>query len=284
LFISRFHLEPAQDADVGSNTLRTYALNKNEYFVLHVKNDKDGTKVPEIVLQKALDREKQSIHHLILTGIDGGDPMRSGTAQITVKVLDANDNAPVFEQDLYEIKVVENSAPGKIIQMVKAIDLDDGVNSEIEYSLGSLTQEAIKQLFSIDSDTGELTISKSLDYEMSSTYKFDIRARDKGAPVMEGHCRVQVNVLDMNDNAPEIIITSSPKPVPEDAPAGTMVALINVKDLDSGVNGNVTLCLCCDQPGLIKIRTSGYFSATPFLRTLLHVSPQFQREMSTEWR
>uniref|UniRef100_A0A671QDH7 Cadherin domain-containing protein n=1 Tax=Sinocyclocheilus anshuiensis TaxID=1608454 RepID=A0A671QDH7_9TELE len=243
---ARFHLEPAQDADVGSNSLRTYALNKNDYFVLHVKNDKDGTKVPEIVLQKALDREKQSIHHLILTGIDG--------------VLDANDNAPAFEQDLYEIKVTENSAPGTVIHIVKAIDLDDGVNREIEYSLGSLTPEAIKQLFSIDSDTGQLTISKSLDYEMSSTYKFDIRARDKGAPVMEGYCRVQVNVLDVNDNEPEITITSSPKPVPEDASAGTMVALINVKDLDSGVNGNVTLGISPDTPFKLKPTFSNHYA------------------------
>ncbi|XP_043106943.1 protocadherin gamma-C5-like isoform X22 [Puntigrus tetrazona] len=257
---ARFHLEPAQDADVGSNSLRTYALNKNEYFVLHVKNDKDGTKVPEIVLQKALDREKQSIHHLILTGIDGGDPARSGTTQITVKVLDANDNAPVFEQDLYEIKVTENSAPGTVIQIVKAIDLDDGVNSKIEYSLGSLTPEAIKQLFSIDADTGEISISKSIDYEMSSTYKFDIRARDKGAPVMEGHCRVQVTVLDVNDNAPEISITSSPKPVPEDAAAGTMVALINVKDIDSGVNGNVTLSMSPGTPFKLKPTFSNHYA------------------------
>ncbi|XP_051766315.1 protocadherin gamma-C5-like isoform X19 [Ctenopharyngodon idella] len=257
---ARFHLEPAQDADVGSNSLHTYALNKNEYFVLHVKNDKDGTKVPEIVLQKALDREKQTVHHLILTGIDGGDPARSGTSEITVRVLDANDNAPVFEQDLYEIKVMENSAPGTIIQIVKAIDFDDGVNSEIEYSLGSATPEAIKHSFSIDSDTGELTISKSLDYEMSTTYKFDIRARDKGAPVMEGHCRVQVNVLDINDNAPEITITSSPKPVREDALAGTMVALINVKDLDSGVNGNVTLGISPDTPFKLKPTFSNHYA------------------------
>nr|NP_001103206.2 protocadherin 1 gamma 33 precursor [Danio rerio] len=257
---ARFRLEPAQDADVGSNSLRTYALNKNDYFILQVKNDKDGTKVPEIVLQKALDREKQSIEHLILMGIDGGDPASSGTTQITVRVLDVNDNAPVFEQDLYEIKVMENAAPGTIIQIVKAIDLDDGLNSEIEYSLGSDTPETLKNLFSINSNTGELKISKSLDYEMSTTYKIDIRARDKGGPVMEGHCRVQVNVLDVNDNAPEIIITSSPKPVREDAPAGTMVALINVKDLDSGINGNVTLLILSDTPFKLKPTFANHYA------------------------
>uniref|UniRef100_A0A673FE88 Cadherin domain-containing protein n=1 Tax=Sinocyclocheilus rhinocerous TaxID=307959 RepID=A0A673FE88_9TELE len=254
LFISRFHLEPAQDADVGSNTLRTYALNKNEYFVLHVKNDKDGTKVPEIVLQKALDREKQSIHHLILTGIDGGDPVRSGNAQITIKVLDANDNAPVFEQDLYEIKVVENSAPGTIIQMVKAIDLDDGVNSEIEYSLGSLTQEAIKQLFSIDSDTGELTISKrNIDNESTKSYRFDFSAKDKGNPELMGHSSVHINIIDENDNSPEIILTSSPSPVPENASVRTVVALINVKDLDFDANGKVNVNI---SPGIMENRSS----------------------------
>ncbi|XP_056592775.1 protocadherin gamma-C5-like isoform X35 [Triplophysa dalaica] len=257
---ARFRLEPAQDPDVGSNSLRTYSLNKNDFFVLNVKNDKDGTKVPEIVLQKAVDREKQSIHNLILTGIDGGDPARTGTTQITVKLLDANDNAPTFEQDLYEIKVTENSAPGTIIQIVKAIDVDDGVNSEIQYAFGSLTPEPIKHTFSMDSNTGELTILRSLDYEFSTTYKFDIRARDKGAPVMEGHCRIQVAVIDINDNAPEITIASSPKPVREDAPAGDMIALINVKDLDSGLNGNVTLAISPGTPFKLKPTFSNHYA------------------------
>ncbi|TRY86224.1 hypothetical protein DNTS_035622 [Danionella cerebrum] len=276
---ARFPLEPAQDPDVGSNALRKYALNKNDYFVLQVKNDKDGTKVPEIVLQKALDREKQSLHHLILTGIDGGDPARSGTSQITIKVLDVNDNAPVFEQDLYEIKVKENSTPGTIIQIVTAIDEDDGVNGEIEYLLGSVTPETQKGLFSIDSDSGELTISKSIDYEMSNTYKIDIRARDKGVPVTEGHCTVHVKVLDINDNAPEITIASSPKPVREDAPAGTMVALLNVKDLDSGVNGNVTLGMTRDTPFKLKPTFSNHYALVTDSRLDRETFPRYEIEL-----
>uniref|UniRef100_A0A9J8AJ93 Protocadherin 1 gamma 31 n=1 Tax=Cyprinus carpio carpio TaxID=630221 RepID=A0A9J8AJ93_CYPCA len=240
---ARFRLEPAQDPDAGTNSLRTYALNKNEHFVMNIKTEKDGTKVPEIVLEKAVDREKQSVHHLILTGIDGGDPARSGITQISVKVLDANDNAPVFEHELYELKLMESTVPGTMIFTVKAIDLDDGVNGEVEYSFAAHTSDIIQNLFAINPVTGELVVSEHLDYETSTSYKIDIRARDKGSLAMEGHCRIQVTVLDVNDNAPEIIITSSPKPVREDAPAGTMVALINVKDLDSGVNGNVTLSM-----------------------------------------
>ncbi|XP_051540562.1 protocadherin gamma-C5-like isoform X7 [Myxocyprinus asiaticus] len=257
---ARFRLEPAQDPDAGSNSLRTYAINKNEHFVLNIKNNKDGTKVPEIVLEKAVDREKQSVHHLILTGIDGGDPARSGTTQITVNILDANDNAPIFEQELYEIKVMESTVPGTMILTVKAIDLDDGVNSEVEYSFGAHTPELIQNLFSINQEKGELVVSKHIDYEISTSYKFDIRARDKGPLAMESHCRIQVAVLDVNDNAPEITITSSPKPVREDAPAGTMVALINVKDLDSGVNGNVTLDMSPGTPFTLKPTFSNHYA------------------------
>ncbi|KAK9968205.1 hypothetical protein ABG768_002540 [Culter alburnus] len=257
---ARFRLEPAQDPDIGTNSLRTYALNKNEHFVMHIKNDKDGTKVPEIVLEKSVDREKQSVHHLILTGIDGGDPARSGTTQITVKILDANDNAPIFEHDLYEVKVMESTVPGTMILTVKAIDLDDGINGEVEYSFAAHTPEIIQNVFDINPVTGELVVSKNLDYETSTSYKIDIRARDKGSLAMEGHCRVQVNVLDINDNTPEITITSSPKPVREDAPAGTMVALINVKDLDSGVNGNVTLSMSPGTPFKLKPTFSNHYA------------------------
>ncbi|XP_051766323.1 protocadherin gamma-C5-like isoform X27 [Ctenopharyngodon idella] len=257
---ARFRLEPAQDPDIGTNSLRTYALNKNEHFVMHIKNNKDGTKVPEIVLEKSVDREKQSVHHLILTGIDGGDPARSGTTQITVKIIDANDNAPIFEHESYEVKVMESTVPGTMILTVKAIDLDDGINGEVEYSFAAHTPEIIQNVFAINHMTGGLVVSKNLDYETSTSYKFDMRARDKGAPVMEGHCQIQVNVLDINDNAPEITITSSPKPVREDAPAGTMVALINVKDLDSGVNGNATLSMSPGTPFKLKPTFSNHYA------------------------
>ncbi len=257
---ARFRLEPAQDPDAGTNSLRTYVLNKNEHFVMNIKTDKDGTKVPEIVLEKAVDREKQSVHHLILTGIDGGDPARSGTMQISVKILDANDNAPVFEHELYEVKVMESTVPGTMILHVKAIDLDDGANGEVEYSFAAHTPGIIQDLFAINPVTGELVVSKQLDYETSTSYKIDIRARDKGSFAMEGLSIIQVTVLDVNDNVPEITITSSPKPVPENAPAGTMVALINVKDMDSGVNGNVTLRMSPGTPFKLKPTFSNHYA------------------------
>uniref|UniRef100_A0AAR2LUW2 Cadherin domain-containing protein n=1 Tax=Pygocentrus nattereri TaxID=42514 RepID=A0AAR2LUW2_PYGNA len=276
---AKFRLEPAQDPDVGSNALRTYTLSKNDYFALNLKNNKDGRKVPELVLEKLLDREKQPIHQLTLTAIDGGNPVRSGSTEITVRVLDANDNAPIFEKDLYEIKVMENCAPGTLILTVKAIDLDEGINSQIQYSFGAHTSEIIQNFFTINPETGEVSVFKNLDYESSKSFEFDIRAKDKGTPAMEGHCRVQVAVVDVNDNAPEITIASSPKPVREDAPAGTMVALINVKDLDSGENGNVTLTTSTNHPFKLKPTFSNHYALVTDAKLDREKFPEYNIEL-----
>ncbi|XP_041750768.2 protocadherin gamma-C5-like isoform X4 [Coregonus clupeaformis] len=243
----RFRLESAQDPDVGSNTLRSYTLSKNEHFVLDIKTKKDGSKVPELVLEKVLDRERQSIQSLLLTAVDGGNPARSGTAEITIRVLDNNDNAPVFEESTYDIQVVENTSPGTVVVTVKAVDLDQGSNSEIVYSLGPHTSESLQDLLTIDPQTGEIKVKGDIDYEKGNSFKFDVLATDKGTPPMQGVCSINVEVMDLNDNSPAIILKSQPSPVSEDAPIGTVVALISAKDIDSGDNGKVNLNIA---PGL----------------------------------
>nr|XP_023698664.1 protocadherin gamma-C5-like isoform X6 [Paramormyrops kingsleyae] len=238
---TRFPVETAQDPDVGSNSLRSYSLNKNEYFSLNVITHNDGTKVPELVLEKALDREKNSAHKLILTAVDGGTPATSGSTHINVQVIDINDNFPVFNTTVYEISINENAPKGTPIGAVRAIDLDEGLNGDIVFSFGSRTSEHILDTFSINPLTGEITLKKELDFEETTSFKFDIRASDKGTPAMESECTVRVEILDVNDNFPEIVLKSLPSPIREDAPVETVVALISAKDLDSGDNGKVTL-------------------------------------------
>lgn len=94
----KFPLDSAQDPDVESNSLKIYTINSNEHFSLSMKESPDGSKYPELMLVKPLDRERQSFHHLILTAKDGGDPPLSGTTQIRIQVTDASDNAPLFSQ------------------------------------------------------------------------------------------------------------------------------------------------------------------------------------------
>ncbi|XP_071314678.1 protocadherin gamma-C5-like [Trachinotus anak] len=239
----RFPLESAIDPDVGSNSLKSYTLSKDECFNIRVKEVAGGRKVPELILAKVLDREKKAVHKLLLTALDGGNPVRSGTSQISIKVLDINDNVPVFEKTLYKISINENAAEGAMILQTKASDMDDDQNGEIEYSFGAHTSDTVLSVFSIDQISGTIFLKGNLDYESTSNYEIDISAKDKGIPRMEGHCTVHVEVLDVNDNAPEIILTSHPKPVREDSPNGTVVALLSARDLDSGDNGKVTLQL-----------------------------------------
>ncbi|XP_064835128.1 protocadherin gamma-C5-like [Oncorhynchus masou masou] len=257
---ARFRLESAQDPDVGSNSLRTYTLSKNEHFVLDIKTNKDGSKVSELILERVLDREKQSVHSLLLTAVDGGNPARSGTAEIIIRVQDINDNAPIFEESGYDIQVVENTRPGTVVVTVKAIDRDDGVNREIVYSFGPHTSESLQNLLTVDSQTGEIKVKGEIDYEARNSFKIDVLATDKGIPPMQGLCTINVEIMDLNDNSPEIILKSQPSPVSEDAPIGTVIALISAKDVDSGDNGNVNLNIAPGLPFKLKPSVSNNYA------------------------
>ncbi|XP_034453266.1 protocadherin gamma-C5-like [Hippoglossus hippoglossus] len=239
----RFSLESAEDPDVGSNSLKTYSLSKNDYFSLKFKETKNGKAVPELVLEKTLDREKNALHHMLLTALDGGNPVTSGTCKIIITVLDNNDNFPVFNENEYKVSLKENSTKGTLVIKLKATDADDGLNGEVKYSFGSRTPDFVLSTFEINDITGEIVLKGLLDYETSKSYLIDVTAKDKGVPEMEGDCRVQLDVEDINDNAPDIVLTSKPVPVREDAPSGTVVALISARDLDSGNNGKVNLRL-----------------------------------------
>uniref|UniRef100_A0A3P8T3L1 Protocadherin gamma-C3 n=1 Tax=Amphiprion percula TaxID=161767 RepID=A0A3P8T3L1_AMPPE len=237
----RFPLEMAEDPDVGNNGLKTYTLSKDECFSLKIKEIENGRKIPELVLNKSLDREKKAIHSLFLTAMDGG-----------INVLDINDNVPLFENTLYKIAVQESSSNGSFVIATKATDIDEGPNGEIEYSLGVHTPPSVLALFHIDPVTGDIYLKQQLDHETQTSYRIDISAKDKGFPKMESHCSVQVDVLDVNDNPPEIVLTSKSTSVPEDSGSGTVVALLSVRDLDSGENGKVTLKLPKGSPFTLK--------------------------------
>ncbi|XP_026049253.1 protocadherin gamma-C5-like isoform X10 [Astatotilapia calliptera] len=249
---TRFVLESAEDADVGSNSVKSYTLTKNECFTLKMKEVEDGKAVPELVLEKPLDREKKAIHQLLLTALDGGNPVLSGTSQITITVLDVNDNFPMFEKNTYKVSLQENTAQNTFVVKIAATDADEGPNGEVEFSFGSRTPDSVLSVFEINPLTGEIHLKGDLDYEKASSYKIEITARDKGVPEMESHCRLQIDIVDVNDNTPEIVLTSEPQPVREDAASGTVVALLNARDADSGNNSKVTLRVPKGSPFTLK--------------------------------
>ncbi|XP_069725660.1 protocadherin beta-15-like [Phaenicophaeus curvirostris] len=235
---SRFPLVVAEDLDVGSNSVQSYSISPwNEYFSVSFGNRADGDQYLELVLEKPLDREEQEEVGFILLAVDGGSPARSGSAEIRVVVLDANDNPPVFTQDRYVGQVLENAPEGTVVLSVVATDLDVGANGDISYQWGSQSSSA----FEIDAKSGEINLMKPLDFEMTEKHEFSVQAMDGGG--LSAICKVLVEVVDVNDNAPELVVSSFSSPLPENTLPGTVVAFFTVRDRDAGANGKVTCAL-----------------------------------------
>ena len=237
----RFSLPNAFDADVGSNSVKSYKISANDYFSLDVQSRGEKSVSPELVLQKALDREKQTMVKLVLTAVDGGKPPRSGTLDIIVNIEDVNDNVPVFSMTLYKGRLAENAPPGTSVVTVQATDSDEGLNGAITYSLINHDNDNLINAFAIDADTGLITVIGDVDYEASSAVEIRVQAKDKGQRPRAAYCKVLIEIVDVNDNIPEISVTSLVDTVREDAKVGTMVGLITVKDGDAGSNGLVHL-------------------------------------------
>ncbi|XP_072256733.1 protocadherin gamma-B4-like isoform X20 [Pyxicephalus adspersus] len=233
---ARFALGNANDPDLGTNAVDHYVLSDISYFRLEEKNLRDGIWYPELILEKSLDREKQSYYEIILIALDGGKPQKTGTALIKITVQDVNDNYPVFTKDTYQISIKENVPIGFLVVHLNATDKDEGSNAFITYAFSHISKNA-HELFSVDPLKGDIKIIGNLDYEAAESYEVTVEAKDGGGHV--ARCKISIQVIDVNDNVPEIIVTSLSETVQEDAPPGTVIALVNVHDLDSGINGEV---------------------------------------------
>ncbi|KAM4675298.1 protocadherin gamma-C5-like isoform 4-T4 [Discoglossus pictus] len=217
------------------------------------------------MLEKHLDREEKNEHKLVLTAFDGGEKQCSGSSEVTVIIYDINDNAPVFDHSTYKINLTENIPLNSIIIKLNATDLDEGSNGEIHYSFDPHTMDTAKTIFDINSLTGEIYIKGEVDFEEAHFYELSVRAIDKGLPELKGECLVQIEVQDINDNTPEIIFTSKTNEIPENAPIGTIVGFVSVRDKDSGKNGEIKLEVSSDVPfkcqsfkNRYSLVTSGY--------------------------
>ncbi|XP_070959501.1 protocadherin alpha-8-like isoform X8 [Oncorhynchus clarkii lewisi] len=255
----KFTLSEASDLDVGKNAVSTYKLSPNEYFSLDIHNG-GGSVSAELVLQKALDREKQPVIKLTLTAVDGGNPQRSGTSQIIVNVLDINDNLPVFTSSLYKTQISENVLIGTTVFTVNATDADEGTNSEIVYSLRNKDQDRILDIFDIDPNSGVITVKSNIDFEERKAFEIRVEASDRGQPPMAAHCKVLVEVVDLNDNAPEITVTSLLDRVKENAKVGTAISLVSVLDKDGGKNGVVHCEVENKVPFKLETNYKNYYS------------------------
>ncbi|XP_076861941.1 protocadherin gamma-A11-like isoform X5 [Brachyhypopomus gauderio] len=254
---ARYSLDSAKDPDVGQNSLQMYKLNPTDFFILKMPALSDDTKFVEMILQKPLDRERQEEHKLVLTAFDGGSPPKTGTIKINVIVLDANDNPPVFSDSVYKVSLPENTLKGSVVLRVSATDPDQGTNGDIIFSF-SQSSESISGLFDINSSTGDIAVSGFLDFEKSKKYELYVEATDRGG--LTDTSKVNIEITDVNDNAPVISLISFSNPIAEDSPPGTMIAMLNIKDLDSGRNGQIKCTVDSNVPFKIKSSSSNIYT------------------------
>ncbi|XP_058042255.1 protocadherin-8-like [Ahaetulla prasina] len=259
---TRLPLPLAHDPDAGSNGLQSFALSPGSPFGLEAQRRADGLRCAELVLLRELDREAQAGYRLELVAKDGGSPARSGTATLSVRVLDANDNAPAFPRGaLLTLELPEDAPPGALLLELEAADADEGANGQLLYAWGSQVPAEARPS-TLDPLWGRLALPPPVDYELQRTYELDVQVSDRGASPLAAACKVVVRLLDVNDNAPAVAISALGAPagpdaargpeaeeeagwaaVSEAAPAQSLVALVSTSDSDAGANGQVRCAL-----------------------------------------
>ncbi|XP_039872132.1 protocadherin beta-16-like [Simochromis diagramma] len=269
---SKFVLEKALDSDIGMNGLQQYSLAPSDHFVLKLESQPDGSKKVQMALQKPLDREKKDYMSLLLTAMDGGEPQMSGTMQIFVTVLDVNDNAPTFAKPLYRAKLQENSPKGTSVTTVSASDKDIGSNRELSYLI-STSKRILSELFNINPKTGEIILVGEIDYEKANSYQIDIEVVDSGG--LSDSAKVIVDLIDVNDNSPQINIVSKSESISENAPTNTVIAMLSINDPDSENNGNVVCDINDSIPFKIQTTINGFYT--------LVMEVALDREMASQY-
>ncbi|OCT88451.1 hypothetical protein XELAEV_18017082mg [Xenopus laevis] len=269
---ARFALGSAKDPDLGNNSIQSYKLSANDYFGLLEKVSTDGRKYPELVLETPLDREKKNSSVLILSAFDGGTPSKTGTSLIKIAIIDVNDNYPLFSQDTYRVTVNENAPIGFLVVNLHATDTDEGSYAKITYSFNDIPENA-HDMISINPMNGSVQVTGKLDYEVATNYEMTVEAKDGGGLV--SYCKLLIQISDVNDNAPDILITSFSDTIAEDSPVGTVIALVNLDDLDSGENGEVVGQISESLPFHLMSSSGNYYK--------LVTSMDLDREKTSEY-
>uniref|UniRef100_A0A8C1T8Y9 Cadherin, EGF LAG seven-pass G-type receptor 3 n=1 Tax=Cyprinus carpio TaxID=7962 RepID=A0A8C1T8Y9_CYPCA len=184
-----------------------------------------------ITLALPLDYKQERRYMLTVTA---SDRTLHDTCQVHINITDANTHRPVFQSAHYSVSVNEDRPPGSTVVVISATDDDVGENARITYYL----EDNIPQ-FRIDPASGAITLQAELDYEDQMTYTLAITARDNGIPQKSDTTYVEVNVNDVNDNAPQFLSPRYQGGVSEDAPPFTSVLQISATDRDAHANGRV---------------------------------------------
>ncbi|XP_022108017.1 protocadherin Fat 1-like isoform X2 [Acanthaster planci] len=237
-------LVKASDRDPGFNGKLIYAIsdgNDDSHFQMDFE-----TGVLRVL--RPLDREQDSSYALTIKVSDLGQPRSTEKRHITINVEDVNDNAPVFDQTQYDADLSEDTYSGMVFLAVHASDRDIGRNRDIRYSIVSDSPQ-----FAINSGTGELRVTQSLDRELTPVHKIKVQANDMATSnPLSSTTMVTVTIQDINDNPPRCMRDIFSVRMREDLPTGTVLMTVQALDPDEGPNGQVTFGIT-DETGTFAI-------------------------------
>uniref|UniRef100_A0A3B5RCH3 Protocadherin Fat 4 n=1 Tax=Xiphophorus maculatus TaxID=8083 RepID=A0A3B5RCH3_XIPMA len=249
----------ATDADSGPNSYVEYSLRgtfSNKFSI--------GVIAGDVRLVGELDREELSNYTLTIVATDKGEPSLSSTMDVTMMVLDVNDNTPSFSQNIYDIEIEENILTGTDVIQVFATDADDGTNGQIRFSIaGGNTNND----FRIDSVTGVISVARQLDRETHSSYSLVVQASDRGSSPRMDRTTVNIVLLDVNDCSPVFELspyTINVKENLENLPKNILQVV--ARDDDQGANGQLSYMLSGgNDEGAFTLSSSGQLSVTQTL-------------------
>uniref|UniRef100_UPI00398EB44D protocadherin-23 n=1 Tax=Pristiophorus japonicus TaxID=55135 RepID=UPI00398EB44D len=221
----------AHDADAGENKRISYAI---------ISGNEDSTfKLDELsgllMLASHLDREMQESYILTILGWDNGLPVQSSTQTLMVVIVDINDEAPKFQESVYEVGVPENLNMGAFVIEVEASDGDSDLNSALIYEI---LPGAGYDAFKMNAQTGIITTTQVLDREMQEYFGIKVLVRDNGTPSLSDTATVMITVLDVNDHQPEFMPPLHELHIPENLEPG-IIHKVMALDKDAGDNGLV---------------------------------------------
>ncbi|XP_051540355.1 protocadherin Fat 3-like [Myxocyprinus asiaticus] len=247
----------ANDPDEGVNRKIVYSLVDSASGVFSI-DPSSGV----VILERSLDREVQDSYQIRIKAADRAGASGSLFTQVdlTIMVLDVNDNPPVFQKQDYSVTVPEDVAVGTEVLRVFATSDDIGVNAEIYYRFLSGNELG---KFSIDDSTGTISVADDLDYELCKDFFLNVEAFDGGTPPLRTTTIVTIELLDVNDNSPSFSEEIYNVLISEDVAIGETVTRLFAEDLDSQVNGRITYSILkgdrknqfCIDPvtGLLKV-------------------------------
>ncbi|KAE8740358.1 hypothetical protein FOCC_FOCC014138, partial [Frankliniella occidentalis] len=174
--------------------------------------------------------------------VQASDGKFSSQCIVHITVLDVNNNHPEFEQETYLASLPEDIPVGTTVDTVVAMDADAGVNAQIKYKI----QKGAFDDFSIEPETGVVTVANHLDFDRRRLYNIEVIAVDGGIPMLSGTTTLMVNILNTNDKAPFFVPATQNAAVTEDTQPGTIFYILNATDLD--VNSSDALNFAASEP------------------------------------